>query len=165
MATTHHAVLKVALYSTLLGSGDLDATQSIVSKIFSKHFTTGTGADQSNAVWSDSGTATGAATSLDLAGGSLTNRFNEALTFTKLKGIFVIASASNTTNLEVVMPANGVPWCLTAADAVLLCPGGCLLWTAPDANGVTVTAGTGDLLNLHATSGSCAYDIIIWGTV
>jgi hypothetical protein len=55
---------------------------------------------------------------------------------------------------------------LAAGDGIALRPGATFVWISPDATGVTVTAGTGDLLNI-ANSGagtSVTYDVIIIGT-
>ena len=162
MATTHDITVKASIFSSLGNIGDLDSGASVIAKAYLKHLLTGTGTDQSNWVWSDTGSATGAATSLDLYG-VLLNKFGETINGAKLKGILLITPSTNSTNLELVMPASGVPFMLAATDAMLLPPDTCVLWSSSGA-GITITATTGDLVNLHATSGTCAYDIVLWGT-
>ena len=68
--------------------------------------------------------------------------------------------------MRVTRPAsNGVPLFLAASDGLDVKPGGCFLWLAPDATGVAVTAGTGDLINIaNSSSGtSVTYDVVIIG--
>jgi hypothetical protein len=79
----------------------------------------------------------------------------------------VTASSSNTNNVRVTRPAsNGVPLFLAASDGIDILPGGCFLWAAPAATTVTVTAGTGDLINVaNSSSGtSVTYSVVIIGT-
>jgi hypothetical protein len=117
-------------------------------------------------LWHDQRTLASEATEdLDLAG-SLTDSFGATVTIVKLKAVIVVAAAGNTNNVEVTMPAaNGVPLFLAAEDGIPVLPGGEFRWVAPGA-GVTVTAGTGDLLTFtNSSSGtSVTYDVILVGT-
>jgi len=126
----------------------------------------GTGSDQADRIFHDRRTITASATdSLDLAG-VLTDAFGATLTFVKLKGLYVSAASANTNNVNVTRPAvNGVPWLLAAGDGVPVLPGGQMLWVAPGA-GVTVTAATGDLIDIvnSGAGTSVTYDIVILGT-
>jgi hypothetical protein len=58
-----------------------------------------------------------------------------------------------------------VPLFLAASDGIDVQPGGVFLWVAPT-TGVTVTAATGDILNIdNSSSGtSVTYDVVIIGT-
>jgi hypothetical protein len=147
---------------------DIGAAEYPFSIDFVKNFADGTGADQANQVFTDTRTLSASATeSLDLAGG-LVDAFGVALTFTKIKAVIVSAAAGNTNNVEVTRPAsNGVPLFMAGGDGVALTPGASLASIFPDANGVAVTAGTGDLLTLTNSAGSTSvtYTIIIIGTV
>lgn len=126
----------------------------------------GTGSGQADMMWSDTRTlAASSNEDLDLAG-SLTGPLGGTLTFAKLKAIIVAAAAGNTNNVQVTRPAsNGVPLFLAASDGIAVLPGGFFFWAAPGA-GVTVTASTGDLINIaNSSSGtSVTYDIVIIGT-
>lgn len=108
---------------------------------------------------------TGSNEDLDLAG-SLTDRFGTALTFVKVKAIFVENPSTNTTNLSL-KPAssNGFTGPFgAAAHTITIPPGGKIMLTAP-VSGWTVTAGTGDKINLANSAGaSLTYNIHIIGT-
>lgn len=127
---------------------------------------TGTGAGQADLLYSATRTVAASGTdALDLAG-SLVGPLGATLTIVKLKLILIRAAAANTNNVRVNRPAtNGVPLFLAASDGVDVPPGGLFLWTGPAA-GVTVTAGTGDLINCdNSGSGtSVTYDVVIVGT-
>jgi len=131
-------------------------------------FTNGTGANQANQVFADTRTLSASATEdLDLAGG-LTDSHGVTLTFTKIKAIIIKAAAANTNNVQVTRPAsNGLVLFMAASDGIALTPGACFAFVAPDANGVAVTAGTGDLLTITNSAGTTGvtYDIVIVGTV
>lgn len=127
---------------------------------------TGTASGQADLCWSDTRTVAASGTdALDLAG-SLSGNLGGTLTIVKLKMVYVRAAAGNTNNVRVNRPAsNGVPLFLAASDGIDVLPGGEFLWVAPGA-GVTVTAGTGDLLNIdNSSSGtSVTYDVVLVGT-
>lgn len=129
-------------------------------------FASGTGSNQADRIWSDTRTLAASATEdLDLAG-SLTGALGTTLTFATLKGIIVKAASGNTNNVVISRPAaNGVPVFEAASDAVAVKPGGVFVWLAP-ATGVTVTAGTGDLITFtnSAAGTSVSYDVVFLGT-
>lgn len=126
----------------------------------------GTGAGQASQVYQVSGTLAGSATTnVDLAG-SLTNIFGQTITFTKIKLIAVRAASTNNASnlLQVTRPAaNGLPWFLAASDGFALNAGGWNVFYDP--TGVTVTAGTGDLITLTNSAGTntIGYDLLIVG--
>lgn len=127
----------------------------------------GVGANQSDRLFTDTRTVAASGTdSLDLAG-VLTDPFGATFTLAKLKGVFVFAASANSNNVVVTRPAtNGVPIFSAAGDALPVRPGGLFLWAAPDATGVAVTAGTGDLIDIvnSGAGTSVTYDIVILGT-
>jgi len=126
----------------------------------------GTATGQADLCWSDTRTVSASGTdALDLAG-TLAGNLGGTLTIVKLKAVLVRAAAGNTTNVRVNRPAsNGVPLFLAASDGIDVLPGGIFLWVAPGA-GVTVTASTGDLINIdNSGSGtSVTYDVCFVGT-
>jgi hypothetical protein len=127
---------------------------------------TGVASGQADLCFTDTRTVAPSGTdALDLAG-SLTGPVGGTLTIVKLKLVLVRASAANTNNVRVNRPAtNGVPLFLAASDGIDVPPGGLFLWAGPGA-GVTVTAATGDLLNIdNSGSGtSVTYDVVLVGT-
>jgi hypothetical protein len=126
----------------------------------------GTGANQADRIFTDTRTLSASATEdLDLAG-SLTDAYGATITLARVKAILVKAASGNTNNVNVSRPAsNGVPLFLAASDGIAVLPGGAFLWVAPNAAGVAVTAGTGDLLTFtNSSSGtSVTYDVVIVG--
>lgn len=157
--------VQAVIRGDLVNAGDLSSGKDILRTTLEDLFTDGTGLNQANNQFSDRRTlTTGANESLDLAGG-LTNAFGVTLTFTKIKAIIIQALSTNTTDLTVSRPANGLPFFAASGDALVLRPGGIFVLTDPSAAGITVTAGTGDLLNIANAAGASAfYDIIIFGT-
>lgn len=127
---------------------------------------TGTATGKADLCWSDNRTVAPSGTdALDLAG-TLTGNLGGTLTIVKLKAVLVRAAAANTNNVRLNRPAtNGVPLFLAASDGIDILPGGLFLWVAPGA-GVTVTAATGDLINIdNSGSGtSVSYDVVFVGT-
>jgi hypothetical protein len=126
----------------------------------------GTGAGQADRLFTDRRTlAASASENLDLAG-VLSDAFGASLTFAKLKAIIIVADSANTNNVNVTREGtSGVPLFLAAGDGIPVLPGGMFVWVAPGA-GVTVTAGTGDLIAV-ANSGSgtsVTYDVYLLGT-
>jgi hypothetical protein len=129
---------------------------------------TGTAAGQADKVFHDRRTlAASAAEDLDLAG-VLSDAFGAALTFVRVKGLFIAAAAANVNNVVVGADATN-PWAalLNATGTITLRPGASFaaFAGAADGTGYAVTAGTGDILQV-ANSGAGTgvdYDIIIVG--
>ncbi|MBT2505154.1 hypothetical protein J7I98_04425 [Streptomyces sp. ISL-98] len=128
----------------------------------------GTTAGKADKVFHDRRTLAASATEdLDLAG-VLLDAFGAALTFVRVKGLYVSAADANVNNVVVGGAATN-PWIglLTATGTLTLRPGasvGAMAGVA-DATAYAVTAGTGDLLKV-ANSGagtSVTYDIVIIG--
>jgi hypothetical protein len=149
----------------------LDLTSAVDELAFrrSVHLEDGTAAGKADRVFHDRRTLAASATEdLDLAG-VLTDAFGAAVTFVKVKGLFIAADITNTNNV-VIGAAAANPWAalLGAAGTITLRPGASLgVMAGPaDVTGYAVTAGTGDLLKV-ANSGagtSVSYDIVIVGT-
>jgi hypothetical protein len=150
----------------LTGTGDLVTPVASLTQTKRVALASGVGANQADKVWSDQRPIAASGTdSLDLAG-VLTDVFGAAFTLARIKGLYVAAAAANVNNVNVTRPAaNGVPLFLAAGDGIPVRPGGAFLWVAPDATGVAVTAGTGDLLDIvNSGAGTgVTYDIVIIG--
>lgn len=118
------------------------------TETYTKSLATGTGSGNADQAVCDTRTlGSGANEDLDLAGGI--SRGGYAYTFTKIKAIMIEASTANTTNVDIkTAAANG--WAgpfADPSDIIEIPPGGVFLMTEP-LTGWTVTAGTGDLLNI-----------------
>jgi hypothetical protein len=140
-----------------------EATSQIL-RTFGWDVTNGTGVNQFNQCYQGVRTlTTGANEDLDLAG-SLANLYGTTV-FTKVKLIAFQAAAANTTNITVTRGAtNGVPWITAVSSGMVLTPGSVFLFTDRSAAGVTVTAGTGDLINVaNAAGASGTYTTVICG--
>lgn len=161
------ALLKVVLNAKQTKSADFEEALSSIDASLSQQFTDGTGANQADRIFKDTRTLTASATeSLDLNGGGLTDIYGAALAFARVKAVIVKAASGNTNDVQWTRPAaNGVPVFMAAGDGLAIRPGGVGLWMAPDATGVAVTAGTGDLVTLTNSAGSTSvtYDIVIIG--
>ena len=159
-------VIDAGINATLTNALDLGTVTYPASVTSLLTLATGTGSSQADMIFTDTRTVSASGTdALDLAG-SLTGPLGTTLTFVKLKALFVRASSGNTNNVRVNRPAsNGVPLFLAASDGIDIPPGGLFLWAGPVA-GVTVTAATGDLINIdNSSSGtSVTYDVVIIGT-
>jgi hypothetical protein len=145
-----------------LGSADLPFSLSSTHAL-----TSGVAAGMVDRVFTDQRTlALSATEDLDLAG-VLVDAFGAAITFAKIKAIFIKAAAGNTNNLQISRPAGatGVPLFLAISDGFVLPPGFTFAWFGPGA-GVTVTAASGDLITI--TNGGAGtpvtYDVVILGT-
>ena len=158
--------IKLTVASVLTSALDLQPRTAPLNLAKNIALTNGTGANQADRVWADQRTISASATdSIDLAG-SLTDAFGAALTFARIKAVLVTAASTNSNNVNVTRPAsNGVPLFIAAGDGIPVRPGGMIVWVAPDATGVAVTAGTGDLLDIvnSGAGSSVTYDIAIIG--
>lgn len=125
----------------------------------------GVGANQGNVLYTARRSVLTAATdTLDFAGGGLTDAFGAAIAPARIRAVFIRSASGNTTNLTLFGNINSVPILNTAATTSTLAPGGMFLFTAPNATGVVVTAGTGDIIQVVNAAGATAtYDIIVVG--
>jgi hypothetical protein len=127
----------------------------------------GTAVGKADRVFHDRRTLAASATEdLDLAG-VLTDAFGAAITFVRIKGLFISAAAANSNNVVVGAATNAWATLLSATGTLTLRPGasvGAIAGPA-DATAYAVTAGTGDLLKV-ANSGAgstVTYDVVIVG--
>ncbi|HMJ85539.1 MAG TPA: hypothetical protein VK504_20295 [Vicinamibacterales bacterium] len=129
-------------------------------------FTSGTGASQLDRVFADTRTLAPSATEdLDLAG-TLLDAFGAAITFVKLKGLFIRSAAANLNSINVSRPAGatGVPIFLAISDGIVIPPGYTFAWFGTG-TGITVTPSTADLITIANAAGtnSVTYDVVIVG--
>lgn len=127
----------------------------------------GVGLNAADRIYVDSNTLGASATlDIDLAG-SLTDALGAALTFARVKAIFLRAAVGNTNNVVLggAAATQFVGPFGAAAHTMAVKPGGFLANIAPDATGWVVGAGATDLLRV-ANSGAgtgVSYDIMIIG--
>src|SRR3990172_6816581 len=164
MATLDALLIAVSLYSRIKNALDLSSSLDTIQRNKSYSFTAGAAADQADVHWSDERTLAASATEdLDLAGG-LTDAFGAAITFARIKAIYVEADSANTNNVLLggaAANAFATPFA-DAIDKVTLRPGGALLLVAPDATGYVVTASTADLLRVgNSGAGTSVKDRIM----
>lgn len=142
---------------------DLVTKAANLNQTIARTLATGTGLEQADVIFSDTRSTSGT-DSLDMVGGSLLDNLGNTWAPARLKAILVVASTLNTTNVLLRRPAsNGVPFLTAAGDEIPIHPGGIALIWAPSAAGYVVTAGTGDLIDVVAASGTVAYDIYLIG--
>lgn len=163
--TVDNAQIILKILTTLNAGMELSSALDQIAKDLTFTFSNGSGANQINMIWHDQRSVGSGGENLDLAG-SLTSAFGATITFTSVKGVIIKAADANAANVQFSRPAsNGVPLFAAASDQVNIRPGGLFVFISPDASGVAVTAGTGDILTVAAASGTVSYDIYILGTV
>lgn len=156
--------LNVSVKGLLSSPLDLSTAKDLLEWPYTLTLNNGTGANQANNQWSDSRSlTTGTNENLDLAGG-VTNALGATVTFTKVRVLIFRGLKANTGNLVISRPANGVPFLGAATDNFTLKPNGVVIIADPSTAGITVTAATGDLINVDNASGATqGYEVIIIG--
>lgn len=160
--------LGISVSATLTKTADLSTASDPMSWRRAVHLESGTTAGKADMRFADTRTLAASATEdLDLAG-VLTDVYGTALTFVRIKGIFISASAANSNNVIIGAAASN-QWAglLNTTGTLTLRPGATFAAVSgsTDATAMAVTAGTGDLLKV-ANSGagtSVTYDIVIIG--
>lgn len=166
MATTLKTIVTAQIETTFKNVLDLSTPVDCLTKKTKIELANGTGASSADLCFHDTRTISASSNEdLDLAG-SLAGPFGASQVFVELRALLISASSSNTNNVRITRPAsNGVPLFLAASDGIDVPPGGVFLWSCPADGKVTVTASTGDLINIaNSSSGtSVTYDVVIVG--
>jgi len=163
--TTLNANLVAQIIATISDPLTLSVPVDPLSYTKKISFATGTGIGQGDKLWHATRTILASATdTLDLAG-SLTDGLGDPVTFVRIKALMVVGAPANAGNITLRRPAtNGVPLFDTVSAGLPIVAGGMLMWVAPTAAGVVVTAGTGDLIDLVNTVASTVNcDVVILG--
>lgn len=158
--------IQINVRATLSNTLDLVTAQAPLAQLADISMGTGTSAGQADVVWSDTRTLTASQTEdLDIVGGGLTDAFGVAFAPARLKVLFVCADAANTNNVVLGGDANSVPFVSAATTTITIEPGGCEVLVRQK-TGITVTAGTGDIIQVANSAGgtSVIYKIILIGT-
>jgi len=150
MAMTNNIV--VSLVSTLTGTDGLAAKTASLAEIIQESLTS----VACSLLYSTSGTISGGADEYDLAG-SLKTPIGDAAVFAKAMLVFI---RNNGTNAMTVGAANNIPIFADTSDKLTLAKNAWFLFCNPA--GVTVTAGTGDLITIAGTNAD-TYDLIVIG--
>lgn len=168
MSVSFTGAFKIAVVGNLSNSPDLGATSYNLNYNKSYSISNGTTADSANMIWTDTRTIAASGTDdIDLAG-SIMDQFGDTITFTKIKGILVSASSSNTNLVLVGGGSNAfINWIGASGDIIKVRPGGTFALYANDSIGYAVTASTADILEIaNSSSGtSVTYDIALIGCV
>lgn len=160
----------LSIAASVLQTKALDLTAAEDSLAFRRavNLLSGTAAGQADKVFHDRRVLAASGTEdLDLAG-VLSDAFGVAITFARVKGLFISAAAANANNV-VVGAASATQWAtlLNAAGTVTLRPGATFaaIAGAADATAYAVGAGTGDLLKIANSAGGTpvTYDIVVVG--
>ena len=147
-----------------------DEPEERLTRSYKQTWAHGTAGNQVNEQWHDVRLVTASTTTddIDLAGGE-TNIYGETLTFTKIKEITVVNLSTTPGDQMTVGGAGaggnafGAPWDGDQDAKQLLNPGGVFHLRDP-IDGMTVTAGSGDVLRMqHKAGGDVTYEIIIKG--
>jgi hypothetical protein len=160
------ALIPQNIYAMLTGSNDFATPNYELPRGYDTELLSGTGANQVDKIFADQRSlATGATEDLDLVGTALTDPFGVAVSFTKVKGIFIKAADTNTTDLTIGNGTNPfVGWFGAGAHTLKVPPGGIVFLSAP-VNGLAPVASTGDILKVANAAGATAtYNIVIIGT-
>lgn len=152
-----------ALNRLLIG---LRTVTTTLDEDYTQLFSSGTGANQANALYQTEGTLSASASTTYDLNGSLTDDFGQSVTCTKLRAVIVRAATGNTN--DVVVGGGGTTLtALTTTGAYTgpgmpVRPGGIWIMTFPDATGGAVVAGSSDILQISNSSGSTSvtYDLI-----
>jgi hypothetical protein len=131
---------------------------------YTKNFTDGTTADKVDKVHFKRYSLTTTPTDIDLAG-TLVDALGNATVFVEIAGIFIKNNSTTAgQNVHVGGDANGlVNWVGAAADYIIVRPGGVFCMVEPSDPAYAVTAGTGDILQVVAATGTPSIDLMILG--
>ena len=165
MATRNGFTLEIAMRgSSISSTAGVSGAVATLDQRISRSWEQGTGAGEVDKVFQDDLTVSTSATDLDLAGGSnVKDPASQAdQTFTRLHGLVVENRGS--VNLTIMGDANSAPIFDAAADSITLAPGQVFTYSAEsNTDGVTVTAGTGDIVQLVAASSTTTARVTMWG--
>ena len=166
MASELTTSLVLLLGATFIDDQDISDPQDNITWTFSDSLANGTGANQADVVWKDTGSAAGAVVDIDLHTSLDTVFTGIVATFVTIKGI-IIHNKSTTPGENLIIGADAAPlanWVANAAtDTVIIGPDGIfLLWSPID--GYAVTDAGADILQIDPGADTIAYDIMIIGT-
>lgn len=146
--------------------GALTASEELIVSA-SLALSAGTGINAADKVYYARTTIAGSGTlALDVAtAGGLFDIWGDVFAIARLKLLIVKSDLTLCPNvMDLTQPAAGVPWLGATGDLVHIRPGGSLVWYAPDATAVLVTATTADLIHIvNTAAGNVSPEILIVG--
>jgi hypothetical protein len=145
--------LNIKIRSTLTGNVGLSAVSGNVNLDVSTELTT----VATDAIFAVTGTIAGGAVSYDLAG-SLTDPLGDAVTFAKVMAVYIINNG--TVAAMTIGGANNIPM-IASGGVMNIATGAYNMFTDP--TGITVTAGTGDLITITGTNDD-TFDLVVIGS-
>jgi hypothetical protein len=156
--------INVSVRAALRKSLDLDVAQDPLSFTRTVTLTNGAGANQADQSFHDKRTlAASSSEELDVAG-SLSDAFGDTITLARVKVLYVKNLSAGDKLIIGGAAANALGLFSDASDKLELRPGGIVVITAPDADGVAV--GSNDKLKLaHSgdTTTNLDYEIVLIG--
>ncbi len=161
-ATSLSSRINLLVSSTLTGTAGLTTPSATGTTSIDFTLANGTGANQADKVYAHTYTIlTGATEDIDLKA-ALTDDFGAAFTPAKVVGVMIYSRTTNTTDLTLFGDANSVPILSTAATTMTLTPGDVFLVSRRAVAGITVTAATGDIIQIvNGAGASAVVDVII----
>ena len=160
MAVELDILLRISAMESIAGDLQTGTAQHLID--IAAKYTTGTTDLKFDQVWSDSGTANTTAT-IDVLGSKTAAVGGASLSLVEFNGLFIRHNGSANT-LTVGAGSNPMFAGIfgSTGDEVVINPGGWFWWHAPNQGAVPV-AGTGDIITLTSSSGSIAYDFLMYG--
>lgn len=158
---------KVDVVISMTESKTNDKGVSVMPHLMEQHTVVdpGSGSNQVQVVYSDSNSVTaGVPVTYDLRGVLASILDATIQNFAVVTGIEIV-NKSTTTGQYLTVGAGSNPfisWLAATGDAIVIGPGGKFLLESP-IDGYATTAGTADILQITAATGTIAFDIIIWG--
>jgi len=157
------ANLSLCINWTLTKVLDLSNPRDAQNLVRGPSFTSGSGANQADSIWPDVRTLADAGNeTLDLT--AQTDPLGTAITMTKLKALYIKNKSADAGLIVGGAAATPVAILVGATDTLKIPPGGEFLWTAPNADGLTITTNK-NLKVAHDGTGNSSldYEIIAIG--
>ena len=165
MTVTLQTDWRYTLTAAYVDDGDLNDQRGILAFLASDSLANGTAINQASKCWYKTNTLAATSVELDLAGG-VTDAFNTALTFAKVKKLVIRNKRTTAGYILTVGPGttNGIStiWGSTS-DSEVVGPDGFMVKANPS-DGFVITGGSADTLLIDAGSATVTYDIIVIGT-
>ena len=151
MALTNEIAIKI--YSLLTSTSGIADIQAKIESNIENDLTT----DVCDVLYSVTGTISGGSNDIDLSG-TLEDPLGNAITFAEVMMVFI---RNNGDNAMTVGGSNNIPLMANTSDLINLASDAYFCYI--DQAGITVTAGTGDLITITGTNDD-TYDIVVIGS-
>jgi hypothetical protein len=164
--TSLAATFGISASATMSKTEEMSTLTDVLSKIMNQTFALGTGANQVNGLFHDTRTlADGANETLNfLAAGSLEDKLGEAMDLDILKAFVVKNNSADASLIVGATGAGQMPIFGATTERVILPPGGVMVVTAPDVNGIDVSSAASMKFEHDGTGvDTLDYDLIVAG--